>query len=52
MPHDFDSEKILELARPFLGNIIDKNLPFRLSSSLGKLLSKKEKMDTDLIINK
>ena len=52
MPHDFDSEKILELARPFLGTIVDKNLPFRLPSSWGELLSKKEEMDTDLIINK
>ena len=52
MPHDFDSEKILELARPFLGTIVDKNLPFRLPSSWGELLSRKEEMDTDLIINK
>ena len=52
MPHDFDSEKILELARPLLGTIVDKNLPFRLPSSWGELLSKKEEMDTDLIINK
>ena len=52
MPHDFDSGKILELARPFLGTIVDKNLPFRLPSSWGELLSKKEEMDTDLIINK
>ena len=52
MPHDFDSEKILELARPFLGTIVDKNLPFRLPSSWGELLSTKEEMDTDLIINK
>ena len=52
MPHDFDSEKILEIAKPFLGTIVDINLPFRLPTSWGKLLSTKEQMDTDLIIPK
>ena len=52
MPHDFDSEKILELAKPFLGTIVDINLPFRLPTSWGELLSNKEDMDSDLIINK
>ena len=49
MPHDFDSEKILEIAKPFLGTIIDTNLPFRLPISWKDLLSTKEQMDTDLI---
>jgi homospermidine synthase len=49
MPHDFDSEKILEIAKPFLGTIIDTNLPFRLPTSWKELLSTKEQMDTDLI---
>jgi homospermidine synthase len=52
MPHDFDSEKILELAKPFLGTIVDINLPFRLPTSWKELLSNKDDMDTDLIINK
>ena len=49
MPHDFDSEKILEIAKPFLGTIVDTNLPFRLPTSWKELLSTKEEMDTDLI---
>ena len=52
MPHDFDSEKILEIARPFLGTVVDVNLPFRLPTSWGELISTKEDMDTDLIISK
>ena len=52
MPHDFDSEKILEIAKPFLGTIVDTNLPFRLPTSWVELLSTKEDMDTDLIIPK
>ena len=51
MPHEFDSEKILKLAKPFLGTIVDKNLPFRLPTKWSELLSSKEEMDTDLIIN-
>ena len=52
MPHDFDSEKIIELAKPFLGTIVDTNLQFRLPTSWGELISTKEDMDTDLIIQK
>ena len=52
MPHEFDSEKILQLAKPFLGTVIDINLPFRLPTKWGELLSTKDEMDTDLIINK
>ena len=52
MPHEFDSEKILQLAKPFLGTIVDINLPFRLPTKWGELISTKEEMDTDLIINK
>ena len=52
MPHDFDSEKILEIARPFLGTVVDVNLPFRLPTSWRELISTKEDMDTDLIISK
>jgi len=52
MPHDFDSEKILELAKPFLGTIVDVSLPFRLPTKWNELLSKKEEMDTDLILEK
>jgi len=52
MPHDFDSEKILEIAKPFLGTIVDTNLPFRLPTSWIELLSTKEEMDTDLITSK
>ena len=52
MPHDFDSEKILKIAKPFLGTIVDTNLPFRLPTSWVELLSTKEDMDTDLIISK
>ena len=51
MPHEFDSEKILKLAKPFLGTIVDKNLPFRLPTKWSELLSSKEEMNTDLIIN-
>ena len=51
MPHEFDSEKILQLAKPFLGNIIDKSLPFRLPTKWSELVSTKEEMDTDLIIS-
>ena len=49
MPHDFDSEKILKLAKPFLGTIVDTNLPFRLPTKWSELLSTKEYMDTDLV---
>ena len=49
MPHDFDSEKILKLAKPFLGTIVDTNLPFRLPTKWSELLSTKEDMDTDLV---
>ena len=52
MPHDFDSERILQLAKPFLGTIVDISLPFKLPTSWGKLLSTKQEMDTDLIIPK
>ena len=53
MPHDFDSEKIIEIAKPFLGTIVDTNLEFRLPTSWEELLSTKEEMDYDLIpINK
>ena len=52
MPHEFDSEKILELARPFLGSIVDVSLPFRLPTKWNELISTKEEMDTDLILNK
>jgi homospermidine synthase len=52
MPHEFDSEKILQLAKPYLGTIVDINLPFRLPTKWGELISTKEEMDTDLIINK
>lgn len=52
-PHDFDSEKIMEIAKPFLGTIVDINLPFRLPTSWEELLSTKDQMDTDLItVNK
>ena len=49
MPHDFDSEKIIQLAKPFLGTIVDKSLPFRLPTKWSELISTKEEMDTDLI---
>ena len=49
MPHDFDSKTILEIAEPFLGSIVDINLPFRLPTSWEDLISTKEKMDYDLI---
>ena len=52
MPHEFDSEKILKLAKPFLGTVVDIDLPFRLPTKWGELISTKEEMDTDLIINK
>lgn len=48
MPHDFDSEKILEIDRPYLGKIIDINLPFRLPAFWKELLSSKEEMDSVL----
>ena len=51
MPHEFDSEKIIQLAKPFLGTIVDKNLPFRLPTKWSELISTKEEMDKDLIIN-
>jgi homospermidine synthase len=52
MPHDFDSEKIMELAKPYLGTIVDVSLPFRLPTKWNELISTKEEMDTDLIIKK
>ena len=52
MPHEFDSEKILQLAKPFLGTVIDINLPFRLPTKWGELLSTKDEMDTDLNLDK
>ena len=52
MPHEFDSEKILQLAKPYLGTIVDINLPFRLPTKWGELLSSKEEMDTDLNVHK
>ena len=47
MPHDFDSEEIMEIAKPFLGTIVDINLPFRLPTNWEELLSTKEQMDSD-----
>ena len=52
MPHEFDSEKILELAKPYLGTVVDVSLPFRLPTKWNELISTKEDMDTDLILNK
>jgi homospermidine synthase len=52
MPHEFDSERILELAKPFLGTIVDVSLPFRLPTKWNELISTKEEMDTDLILTK
>ena len=52
MPHEFDSEKILELAKPFLGTIADVSLPFRLPTKWNELISTKAEMDTDLILKK
>ena len=52
LPHEFDSEKIMELAKPFLGTIVDVSLPFRLPTKWNELISTKEEMDTDLIIKK
>lgn len=49
MPHDFDSEKIMEIAKPFLGTIVDVSLPFRLPTKWNELISTKEEMDFDLI---
>lgn len=48
MPHDFDSYKIMEIAKPFLGTIVDINLPFKLPIFFEELLSTKEEMDIDL----
>lgn len=48
-PYDFDSEKIMEIAKFYLGTIVDINLPFRLPTSWEDLISSKEKMDMDLI---
>ena len=45
MPHDFDSEKILEFAKPFLGTIVDINLPCRLPTSWAELLSTQDEME-------
>ena len=52
MPHEFDSEKILQLAKAYLRTIVDINLPFRLPTKWGELLSSKEEMDTDLNVDK
>ena len=49
MPHDFDSEQIMEIAKPFLGTIVDINLPFRLPTKWEELISTKEEMNMDLI---
>lgn len=49
MPHDFDSEQIMEIAKPFLGTIVNINLPFRLPTSWEELISTKDEMDMDLI---
>lgn len=49
MPHDFDSEKILEIAKPFLGTIVDTVLPFKLSTSWHELLSTEKELNKDLI---
>ncbi len=49
MPHEFDSEKIMEFAKPYLGTIYDVELPFRLPTAWSELLSDKEAMDYDLV---
>ena len=49
LPHEFDSEKIMELAKPFLGTIVDVSLPFRLPTKWNELISTKEEMDIDLV---
>ena len=50
MPHDFDSEKIMEIAKPYLGTIWDCDLEFDIPSQWDMLISKKEDMDFDLNI--
>ena len=52
MPHEFDSEKILDIAKPYLGSVVDISLPFRLPTKWNELLSTTEDMDTDLILTK
>lgn len=39
MPHDFDSEEVLELAAPFLGIVFDDDLPFKISPFWKDLLT-------------
>ena len=53
MAHEFDSKKILKLAKRFLGTIVDKNIPFRLSTKWGELISTKEEIEVPIsLINK
>ena len=51
MPHDFDSDKIMEIAKPYLGTIYDCDLTFDIPSKWDELISKKEEMDYDLVKN-
>ena len=50
MPHEFDSEKIFDIAKPYLGTVVDISLPFRLPTKWNELISTKEEMDTDLVL--
>ena len=49
MPHDFDSDKIMEIAKPYLGTIYDCDLKFEISSKWDELIGKREDMDYDLV---
>ena len=47
-PHDFDSEKIMELAKPYLGIIYDINLPFNVPYKWEDLKSTEQEMNYDI----
>ena len=47
-PHHFDSEIIMEYAKPYLGIIYDMNLPFNISYKCEDLVSTEQDMNYDI----
>lgn len=47
-PGDFESDKILEIARPYLGTVADQDLDFRLPTDWNQLLTTEEELNKDI----
>lgn len=47
-PGDFDSQKILEIAAPYLGEVVDKDLDVRLPTDWNQLISTEAEENSDI----